>query len=319
MHRLVAPLFLSLLAATAAMALDLPDNCLWLEGGKIKSQGAALQVPAEMLGATGVNSLQAVGKGLVVWAVDQRDGDGNILSFALHLADVRHGTDQLVLKGVDPFGQGSEWWLLRAQLSESGRALYAKIQLSGTGRFTEVHKLLLDGSGEHYRVPESTPVWSDVSADGSVKVMPTWALTPDAPHVADNQRKFGSLIVADKRSPKGRWLWKIAHYADIPPWAGYEIEGAVLSPDGKLIVYTCASGLWVVPVAGGTPRLVVPMPPGDIVIDGPVWARDASGVYFTGVRYADPGAHEMIGYVPLKGGLARTVREDAGRLCLPKL
>ncbi|MEI6500896.1 MAG: hypothetical protein WCP21_07695 [Armatimonadota bacterium] len=317
--RLVTLLILASLAATSAFAFDLPDNSLWLAEGRVRTQGAALQVPAEMLQATNVNTLQAVGKALVVWTVQQRDADSKILSFELHLADVERGTDRLLLKGVDPFGQGPEWWLQRVQLSKSGKALLVRIRLSGSGGFVEVHKLLLDGSGAHYPVPEGTPVWSDISADGSTQVMPTWGLTADAPHLADNQRKFGSLIVADTHHPQGRWLWKIAHYADIPQWAGYEIESPALSPDGKQIAYACAAGLWVVPVAGGTPRLVVPMPTADIVVDDLVWARDGSGVYFTGVRYADPGAREMISYVPLKGGLAWTVRGDAGRLCLPRL
>lgn len=318
-QRLAALLILTSLAATAAFAFDLPSDSLWLAEGQVKAKGAALHVPAEMAQATNVATLQAVGKGLVAWTVQQRDADSRIRSFELHLAGVKTGTDRLLLKGVDPFRQGPEWWLQRVQLSESGKALLVRIRLSGSGGFVAVHKVLLDGSGQHYPVPEGTPVWSDISADGRTKVMPTWGLTADAPHLADNQRKFGSLIVADQRRPRGRWLWKIAHYADIPQWAGYEIESPALSPDGRQIAYACAAGLWVVPVAGGTPRRILEMPTADIVIDNPVWARDGAGVYFTGVRYSDPSAHEMLSYVPLKGGQAATPREGVGRLCLPRL
>jgi hypothetical protein len=149
--------------------------------------------------------------------------------------------------------------------------------------------------------------------------MPTWALTPDGEDRPDRERKYGSLVVATRGRPEGRQLWAIAHYKQIPEWADYETSGAALSPDARQAAYASASGVWLVPVAGGTPRRLAS--PGEGQGFGDVaWGRDGKAVYFTRVTYGDGKATHSLECVALvKDAQPFIVKPDAQQLCLPRL
>lgn len=313
----VLALLLALGATPLAAALDLPPDSLWLEEDGVKVQGPTLKVPPQLLLADHVTLLAPVGRGLVVYSSEERDDNDSLVHFALDLADLRNGTNRRLLHGLDPFGEGTDWHLQRVQLTDSGRALLLRVRLPGTGRFVQVYKYLLDGSCPMHAVDESTPVWSDASADGSVRVRPTWGLTEDAPQLSDNERRYGSLIVAGRSTPAGRWLWRIARHDQIPPWAEAEISDVALSPDGRQAAYTNGSGLWLVQVAGGTPRAALQMPSGDYVLSQPVFNRDGKGLYFSVRQYVDqPQLRRMVSYVDLATGVGAVPREGAWGLCL---
>ena len=92
----------------------------------------------------------------------------------------------------------------------------------------------------------------------------------------------------------------------------------MLSPDGKRIAYASTTGLWLVPVAGGTPRRLLTLPEGDYGVEHPAWSRDGAGVYYTGVIYGDP-IRRLLGYVDLKTGAPTEPLQNAWWLCLPRL
>lgn len=306
-------LALALLLPLAAMAADLPPDCLYVQDGQVQVQGS-LQAPAELLQARNVNMLRPLGRGLMLWTVEQRDDTGNLIQFALHLADLRAGTNQQLLKGLDPFGIGTDWMLQRAALQPSGKALLLRVRLGGTGGFVNVYKLMLDGERYFYAMDEGTVVWDSASADGSVVARPYWELAPDWQTAAnEREAKYATIIVAGKNTPQGRKLWEIKHHTDIARWAQPDIDSTAVSPDGRSVAYANPEGLWLAAVSGGEPKLLLPAGEPARYYETPVWHPDGSGIY------AIVNGGGLIYVNIAEPGLAQPVAPDVTGLCIPRM
>ncbi|MEN6642755.1 MAG: hypothetical protein ABFE08_09940 [Armatimonadia bacterium] len=313
----VTMVVLAVLAATLAGAVILPHDCLWIEDGQVQVQGAGIAAPPELAGARNVELLKPLRDGLLAWTTEARDDTGNLIEFSLNLANVRTGENRRLLKGLDPFGEGTDWTLQRVQLTASGKALLLRIRLSGAGGFVSVYKLLLTPPYIMHPVNEETLVWDDVAADGSLKATPTWELTPDwqqAP--AEREARYGSIIVAGKTTPQGRLVWQIGKFSEIPDWADRDITGVATAPDLKRIAYTNARGVWLVGLKGEPQSLFAA---GEAEGFGdPVWHPDGSGVFVTRNLYLGDGSRRSsVWFVPADGLGQREVVKAQGRgFCL---
>jgi len=318
-------LALCLAAALCAISLwaqeaQLPPTCLFIERGRAQFQGD-LKLPAEMLQAEHVALLRALGRGLVLWTVQQRDDTGDLIEFALHIADVTTGGNRQYLKGLDPFGIGTEWYLTRATLTASGRAVLVRVRLAGSGGFINVYKLMLEPPHYWYEMAEDTPVWNSQSADGSVQARPVWELTPDWQAVStERQARYATVIVAGKSTPEGRKLWTVQSSRAIPDWAQPDIDETAVSPDGKLVAFANPRGLWLAPVRGGEPKLLLPSGAGPVQrYHNLVWNEAGSGLYFTSRHLTDEGAPGLQYLAVNAPGAATIVKPSAENLCLPRL
>ena len=142
--RLLAAALAVVWALGLATAVELPQDCLWVEEGTVKVRGPRLQAPPELLRAEHLSLLTPVGKGLLLWAVEQRDETGELTEFRLSLADLKRGRNLELINRTDPFGEGSGWLLQRAQLAEGGKVVLLKIRLTGSGGFSVVYRLRLE-------------------------------------------------------------------------------------------------------------------------------------------------------------------------------
>jgi hypothetical protein len=311
-----------LMLATAVWAQEvaLPAACLWVQAGRVQSQGD-VKVPPALGEATHIGMLRSLGQGLVLWTVDDRDDTGNLVDFSLSIANVTTGESKQYLKGLDPFGIGTDWMLQRAELTPSGKAVLLRVRLAGTGGFVGVYKLMLEPPCYWYEMNEGTDAWDSVSADGMVKARPSWSLTPDyrtAP--TERDARAGTVIVAGKSSPTGRNLWSVKTWRKIPPYAEWDLGRAVVSPDGKQVAFTNPRGLWLAGVGGGEPKLLLPEAKGPVyAYDDPVWSSDGKGVYVTVTEYSNNDVRgvslKWVG--PAAPGKATVARPDAKMLCIP--
>jgi len=309
----VTMVVLAVLAATLAGAVALPEDCLWVEDGQVQVQGTGIAAPPELMGARNVEVLKPLRDGLLAWTTEARDDTGNLIEFSLNLANVRTGENRRLLKGLDPFGEGTDWTLQRVQLTESGKALLLRIRLSGTGGFVSVYKLLLSPPYIMHPVDEGTLVWDDMAADGSLKAVPTWELTPDwqqAP--TERDARFGTIIAAGKTTPQGRSLWQIRTFSEIPDWADRDVSGVAIAPDLKRLAYANARGVWMVGLRG-EPQSLFGAGEGEGFAN-PVWHPDGEGVFVTRSLYLrDGSSRASIWFIPADASGQREVVKERGR------
>ncbi|MCE5240591.1 hypothetical protein LLH23_19195 [bacterium] len=309
---------LPLYAQTAA----LPPTCLWVQEGRVQCQGD-VKAPPELLAAEHLGMLRALGRGLVLWTVEERDDTGNLVQFALHVANVRTGGNHRFFKDLDPFGVGTDWRLQRAELTASGRAVLLRVRLPGTGAFIAVYKLMLEPPYYWYALPEETEVWDSAAADGSAKARPYWALAADWRAAAtEREGRYATVIVAGKSTPQGRKLWEARTCRDLPPYAETDITSAVVSPDGRQVAFTNPRGLWLVPVAGREPRQILPEGSAPVcVYENPVWSSDGRGLYVTVSEYGSGNTRSTSLKLvdPANPGQATLAGADARLLCIPTM
>ncbi|MBU0607513.1 MAG: hypothetical protein KKI08_06480 [Armatimonadetes bacterium] len=303
-----------------AQPADLPAPALWVQDDQLQFQGN-LKIPTALLEAHHLGMLRALGNGLVLWTVEERDDTENFVQFSFNIANVTTGESRRFFKDLDPFGIGTAWYLQRAQLTPSGRAVLLRVRLSGTGGFVNVYKLMLEPPFYWYELPEETDVWDSASADGLVQARPYWALTADwrsAP--TEREARYGTVIVAGQTTPQGRKLWEVPSWRQMPPYAQTDLTSTTVSPDGRHVVFTNPNGLWLVSVRGGEPQPLLPEGLGPIYLyENPVWASDGSGVYVTAYEYSNNDVRNVsLRFVALTApGQAQLVASNATRLCIP--
>ncbi len=299
-----------------AQPADLPAPALWVQDDQVHFQGN-LKIPTALLQAHHLGMLRALGHGLVLWTVEERDDMENFVQFTCNIANVTTGEDHRFFKDLDPFGIGTAWYLQRAQLTPSGRAVLLRVRLSGTGGFINVYKLMLEPPFYWYELPEDTVVWDSASADGSVQARPYWALTADwrsAP--TEREARYGTVIVAGKSTPQGRKLWEVRSWRQMPPYAQTDLTSTAVSPDGRHVAFTNPNGLWLVSVRGGEPRQLCP---DDLVAaatcDNVVWSPDGLDIYVTVTKSTDDVS--LMRVDPASPGQAQLVRPNSRLLCIP--
>jgi hypothetical protein len=315
---LLVALTLLLVAPLTAQDTSLPPACLWVQEGRVQFQGD-LKVPQELLAAEHVGMLRPLGRGLLLWTVEQRDDTENFVQFSLSLANLRTGENHRFFKILDPFGIGTAWYLQRAELKPSGQAVLLRVRLAGTGGFINVYKLMLEPPYYWYELPEETDVWDSAAADGSVRARPTWDSTPDwrsAP--TEREGRYGTVVVAGKSTPQGRKLWEVKSWRETPPYAQTDLTSAAVSPDGRQVAFTNPQGLWLAAVQGGDPLQLMPEDVvASAVCENPVWSADGQAVYVSVVKSISDVSIQRVDIA--QPGQAQRVRDNAKLLCLPAM
>jgi hypothetical protein len=313
---LMGSLLLALTAPLWAQAPDLPPTCLWVQDGQLQFRGN-LKVPAALLEAHHIGMLRALGNGRVLWTVEERDDTENFVQFTFNIANVTTGENHRFFQNLDPFGIGTAWYLQRAQMTASGRAVLLRVRLAGTGGFINVYKLMLEPPYYWYALPEETDVWDSASADGSVRAKPYWASTADwrsAP--TERESRYGTVIVAGKSTPQGRKLWEVASWRQMPPYAQTDLTSAAVSPDGRQVAFTNPSGLSLAPVQGGAPQQLLPDNLATTTTcASPVWSPDGQGLYVTLTNNANETSLQRVDLA--SPGQLQLVRAHARLLCIP--
>lgn len=309
-------LLLSLAGRAAAQGPALPEDCLWLEHGRVRVQGEGLRIPPQMQAAEKVAALFSVGPRLVAWTEEQRDEYGGLQTFRLHLADLAKAENRALI-GTPSFLAGGEWWLEAVNLDTQGGRLLLRLRESGTGYFSETYAVSLAPPHEVTPSP-GTLVWDSASADGSRRAVATWGLADDCERLGlpETQCRFASLLVASRGEETGRLLWQVAHHDQVPPWAERYITSVAVSPDGGHLAYVNPLGLWLVSLEDEAPPTAwLALAPGSsVALAGVVWARDGAGIYFTARR----GWAQSPSIYYLARGKTSPVRLQPGaeRLCL---
>ncbi len=293
-------------------SVHLPEGSLWTQDGRVCHRGS-FRLPPALQAAAAVARLIPITPAELVWTEERRDADGNVTRFRMCLANLRTAKSEELLSGADPFAGGPDWRLLGVNLTPDRSALIVRIRMSGSGGFSAVHRVRLKSPHVVSAAPESTCVWDSRSASGDIRVTSGWALATRGAHLADNQRKYATLIVGDPAHPRGRPRWQVADPAAIPAWAQRDISSCAVAPDGKSAAYLNPIGLWKASLrSGATPARQWPTPAGEHCT-GLVWARDGQGVFFT--RQPSGGKPSLV-YVRFGTARAQLVLAGAENLCL---
>ncbi|HEY3398597.1 MAG TPA: hypothetical protein VGM19_13160 [Armatimonadota bacterium] len=307
-------------AAAPAALLPPPDNSLWIDSGKIKSQGPDLVVPAELTATTMAARLWSVGPGQVVWTEEQRDAKGVLQAFGLNLADVKAGTSQKLVSAPTALGDPADWRLEAVSLAADKHSLLARVRLTGTGYQSEVYSIAL-ATPFAVTLLDSGTVWDGRSADGSRSVAATWMTTSDGGDSTEAKYRYGDLLQATTVQPAPALRWAFRLSTNLQPWADRYITAAAVSPDGTQIAYVNPRGLWLVSAEGALqPSLRMGTPAGATAptavaeLYQVLWSRDGTGLYVSFRRVSETGPSLYL--LPLAKGAAQMIAPGAASLCL---